>query len=152
MEDQQYQQERQAAIDAEFSDAEHYDKWLLTLSGGALGISIAFLKDIAKTPDPATLPCLITAWACLIAAIAFTIASLQFSQAGFRRYRENLDKQQNGNPVAAADNILVRIWLWFTGGNISARIVLLLNWLSLFLFVAGISALAAFSFQNLPRD
>ena len=139
MDDEQYQQERQASIEAEHSDAEHYDRWLLTLSAGALGISIAFLKDIAPNPDPSTHCWLITAWTSLIAAITATVGSMQVSQWAFQRYRALLDKQHAGNPEASQRNNPKTVLQW-------------LNWLSLFLFVTGISALAVFSFQNLPGE
>ena len=44
MDDKSYEQERKASLDAEYSDAEHYDKWLITLSSGGFGISIAFIQ------------------------------------------------------------------------------------------------------------
>ena len=50
---QQYRRfldERQSLNDARFKVAETLDKALLTLSGGALGISMTFVKDIAKNP------------------------------------------------------------------------------------------------------
>ena len=61
----EYESMTKASIEAEHSDAEHYDKWLLTLSSGAFGISIAFLQHIAPHPLADSKKYLVIAWAAL---------------------------------------------------------------------------------------
>lgn len=138
MEQSLYEQDRKASLDAEYSDAEHYDKWLLTLSSGAFGVSVAFIRYIAPNPISASKTFLILAWCFLLASILATMTSLQLSQIAFRRYREILDELRQGPQTRGPTNL-------------SGSFVLILNWLSLFLFVAGAAMLAVFTFINLAE-
>ena len=130
-----YLQERQSLIRGEHSDAEHYDKWLLTLSGGAFAISITFIRYIAPDPSGGSIAFLVIAWVSFLLSILATMTSLQCSQAAFQRQREILDALQS-NPNACQEN-------W------RATCVKALNWLSLGLFGLGAIMLAVFSTLNL---
>ncbi len=55
---------------------ESYDKLLVTLSGGALGISIAFLKDIVKLENVIFPNLLFYAWLAFILSLAAVLASV----------------------------------------------------------------------------
>ena len=136
MDDQSYEQERKASLDAEYSDAEHYDKWLITLSSGGFGISIAFIRYIAPHPTTTSKWFLAVAWVSLLLSIISTMASLQCSQSGFRRYRDILDQMKRGN--AKSDH-----------RNLPAKTAKILNWISLVLFSVGAAMLAIFSYVNL---
>ena len=133
---EQYQQDRKQTIEAEYSDAEHYDKWLITLASGAFGISIAFIRYIAPQPTLCSKFFLAASWVFLLLSISATMSSLQFSQVGFRRYREILDKKQIGEDSQGM-------------GNMYIKVVTHLNWSSLALFILGSAMLAIFSFLNL---
>lgn len=73
----QYQKERHADYSARsirldelaFKTSERYDQWVLTLSGGALAVSLTFLEKIAPEPVPATLWFLALSWLSFIGAI-----------------------------------------------------------------------------------
>jgi len=134
MQDEWYQEERKASLEAEYGDAEHYDKWLITLASGAFGISVAFIRYIAPNPDPATKIYLVLSWTFLLTSILATMASLQVSQLGFRRYREMLECLRDGNAP---------------GTNYPAKWAHFLNLASLLLFIIGAAMLAIFSFLNL---
>lgn len=94
---QQYRRfldERQSLNDARFKVAETLDKALLTLSGGALGISMTFVKDIAKNP---MCKCtLIGSWILFGLTIASILLSLYCCQAAYKKQREILDDEQIG--------------------------------------------------------
>lgn len=61
--------------------SEHTDKAILTLSAGALALSMTFLKDIVPLKDVIELPLIITAWG----AFGSSIACVLFSQYESRR-------------------------------------------------------------------
>ena len=123
--------ERSTSIEAEHKDAEHYDKWLLTISSGALGLSIAFVRDIAPEPIVDTKYWLVIAWSAFLSSIISTMLSLLVSQKAFQSYREHIDSEAS-----------VYKNYWGTGTTI-------LNWLSLVLFTVGAISLARYSYLNL---
>ena len=59
---QQYLDERKLLIDAEAEGARSFDKAIMTLSAGALGLSLTFIKEIVCHPHGSTLWLLIGAW------------------------------------------------------------------------------------------
>lgn len=127
--DESKREEIKASLGAEYKDAEHYDKWLLTLSSGAFGISIAFMRYIAPDPTPVSKGFLVAAWGSLLLTILATMSSMQFSQSGFRQYRKTLTQDNKTNKPAYWAKVL--------------------NWVSLALFIVGAAMLAVFSFLNL---
>ena len=72
-----YQKERHAAHiaiidrfdDLAFKTSERYDQWILTLSGGALAISLTFLEKIAPDPVKWSIFLLGVSWLAYIVAI-----------------------------------------------------------------------------------
>lgn len=63
------------------SASEHTDKAIMTLSAGALALSMTFLKDIVPLKDVIELPLIIAAWS----AFGFSIACVLFSQYESRK-------------------------------------------------------------------
>jgi len=61
------------------ASSDEFDKNLLTFSSGALGLSLAFIKDIVKLESAVALPWLYCSWAFLSACIILTIFSYRFS-------------------------------------------------------------------------
>lgn len=62
----------------------------MTLSGGGLALSLAFVKDIAENP---THTCLLkTAWVLLAASLFLVLASFLVSQAAFQWEIKQLDE------------------------------------------------------------
>lgn len=76
------------------SAASQFDKAILTLSAGALALSLTFVKDIAPTPDTTTVHLLKWAWAGFIASIVLTLLSFHSSLRAFRRYDKIIDTMQ----------------------------------------------------------
>jgi hypothetical protein len=77
----------QARADQQASSDE-FDKSLLTFSSGALGLSLAFIKDIVPLNQAGWLPWLYFSWVSFAACIAVTIASFQF---GIQAQKNHLD-------------------------------------------------------------
>lgn len=57
---------------------EAYDKAILTLGGGALGVSFVFVSDLG--PDPNHRYVLLTAWLLLAGSLGVIVASFMISQ------------------------------------------------------------------------
>jgi len=130
-----YLDERRLLIDEEREAARTFDKAMLTLSGGALGLSITFIRQLA--PNPHTTGLLIAAWAGLTVALLTTCIALHVSQLAFQRARDLLDDDQRGVKGALERS------------NVPAAWTRRLNWTATLVFVLGIALLAVFAFINL---
>jgi hypothetical protein len=83
--------------------AEAFDKTAVSLSGGALGVSIAFLKDIAPKPIPWTVLGLLgPSWVALVLSLLGVLLSQMASQKSMRHEIECLDGRRKRSPGAAA--------------------------------------------------
>lgn len=138
-EHQAYLDERRILIDLEKESSRSFDKAMLTLSAGALGLSITFIRQISPSPLPGTFGFLKVAWICFALSILTTLISFLLSQSAIRKQREILDQDyQKGSNVKEQDN-----WL--------ASATNALNWVSVLFFTVGIGLLSWFSIENLPE-
>jgi hypothetical protein len=131
----------QAYHEAELEISGRYDKWVLTLSGGALGLSITFIEKIAKNPTAETLFWLEISWTCLILSLLSALLSLVTSQSAIRENRQELDLAHSEN--RAPRLVFPRRFTWITNK---------LNWGSLLLFIVGVVFLCFFSFKNIDQS
>lgn len=69
-----------------------FDRALMTLSAGSLGLSIAFVNDIAE--EPTSVWVLQTSWICMGLALLFIVASFAVSVEVHRRLIDGLDKNR----------------------------------------------------------
>src|SRR5258705_7423220 len=67
------------------STHEQYDKAVLTLSTGLLGLSIAFIKSDSRTPGVRFRCLLMLSWVFLLLAILSTLTSFLLSQRALRK-------------------------------------------------------------------
>ena len=84
-----YPDERKVLVDAELEVAGRFDKGLLTMSGGTLFLSMAFMKNIASKPYLTWT--LFVTWVLLAATICAMLTSLLTSQSALRFQRKILD-------------------------------------------------------------
>ena len=82
---------RTLLLEAEKKAQEDFDKTVLTLSGGALGISFAFVKDIVGDKPIITVNLLLSAWITWGASLLFVLASFYLSTQAFRIAITQLD-------------------------------------------------------------
>lgn len=75
---------RRALVAAEQKAQEDYDKHVIALSGGALGISFLFLKDVIGGRPIEWDWALLAAWYCWAASIIAVLASFFLSQLALR--------------------------------------------------------------------
>jgi hypothetical protein len=76
---------RQSLIAAEQTMQSEYDKGVLTLSGGALGISLVYLKDVVGTKPLHNAGFLLGAWVVWGLSISLILASYFTSTKALRR-------------------------------------------------------------------
>lgn len=138
LEREAYFGERRALVQAEIQQASAFDKAILTLAAGALGLSLTFIREIAPNYDHRTVVWLCLAWGGFIASLLATLASFQLSQVALRRQRDLLDAQYRGDELANQTRL--------TG---LAKHVNRLNWGSLVAFILGTVLLAVFAAINL---
>jgi hypothetical protein len=120
-------------IAADQKSSESYDKAVMTLAGGALGLSLTFLKDIIKVPHPEFLWLLGTSWVCLTLSLTCILISMLSSQWALRKAIKQVD--QGLVPAVRA------------GGGF-AIMTEILNVLSATTLVIGVLLLAGFSISN----
>jgi hypothetical protein len=77
----------QARTDQQAS-SDAFDKSLLTFSSGALGLSLAFIKDVVPLDKAGWLPWLYLSWIAFASCIGVTIASFQL---GIQAQKTHLD-------------------------------------------------------------
>jgi len=133
---QEYTEERKLLINAELESAKSFDKAILTLSAGAIGLSITFIQQLAPTLQAEKLLCV--AWSGFILALLSTLSSFLLSQSALRKQREILDKDYEGKQSTQE----LKNW--------QATITNWLNWLSIIFFIVGVIHLALFSINNFP--
>lgn len=117
-----------------FEAANAYDKAIMSLSGGALGVSFAFVKNIVTKPAPDTVIWLWYAWISLGVSLASIIVSMLFSQKAIRTAITQVD-----------DGTIYSV----QPGGCSSYFTTFLTWLSGICFVVGVVFLAYFAKINL---
>jgi hypothetical protein len=121
------------SCEAEERQSQGYDRAIITLSAGALAISVTYLQDIA--PEPVHKWVLGLSWACLGLSLLASLGSMLTSQHAHRRHRQILDAL-----LADKDEGDANTWSDVTNG---------LNWASSLTFALGVIFLFAFCFVNL---
>ena len=121
---------------SEREGARSFDKAMLTLSAGALGLSITFIHNIA--PNPQCINLLIISWCFFTIALLCTLSSFLTSQFGSRKQRKILDNYYKDPSIdqAMQKNCYAVITNW-------------LNIISLSLFIIGVFFMLFFSYSNL---
>lgn len=115
-----------------------YDKAVMTLSGGALGVSIAFVKDFLGKTNPSQ-PIqngfqLFTAWTCWGISITAILISLFVSACAMRKAIEQTDN---------------RVLYYEKLGGWQDRLTRVLNPVAGLLFMTGVVFIGLFAKNNL---
>ena len=82
---------RRLLVDLEQKSIESFDKAVLTLSGGALGLSMTFLNDFVEPAREAQAIWLLIAWGCWAASLILTLLSFWLSARAMRKAVQQLD-------------------------------------------------------------
>lgn len=119
---------------AEQKAQEDYDKTILSLSGGALGISFAFIDKVIGTGAVIQPRLLFCAWLSWGSSVIFVLTSYFFSQLALRRAIKQVDMHQ--------------IYIKRPGGFFSIAIDIC-NVMGGLLFFAGVILIVIFVQKNL---
>jgi len=130
---------RQHLVAAEQKSQEEYDKAALTLSGGALGVSFAFVKDLVG-PSGVVLPgMLVAAWMLWAASIVAVLASYYVSRLALRKAIVDCDNDNIRKPTCTPGGYYTTALRWLNGA-------------SGVLFLAGVVSISVFVFNNIPKE
>ncbi len=129
---------RQNLDAAELEVSGRYDKWILTLSGGALGLSITFLEKIATAPPKWSFWILGAAWIFYVISLMSALLSFLTSQSAIRDIRNQIDSNWDEQKKRSVNQ-----------KKIFKTLTNVLNWGSMALFVFGTVLLCVFSLINI---
>jgi hypothetical protein len=132
--DDSLQEYRRHLIAAEQKAQEDFDKTIVSLSGGALGVSFVFLKDFVGVGPILFRSLLFAAWICWGVSVTSVLFSFFASNLALRRAIAQVDSDK-----AYVESI----------GGILSKITAILNVLGGILFFAGVIFIALFVMYNL---
>jgi hypothetical protein len=127
-------QYRQGLIDTQRKLNENYDNLLVTLSGGALALSITFLKDIIGSNEMVYPYFLLIAWSLFVLSLASILGEILFGILAHKKAITQVD-----------DNTIYEKKV----GGISSNISTILHWSSAVSLVLGLIFISIFSFYNI---
>ena len=128
---------------ADHDASESYDKLLIALSSGALGLSMTFIKDIAPSPLAETRATLVSGWGCLLLSLLATLASLLTSQRALRSTMSALrDPKDSVKTTLATAHARGKAWSRWTHA---------LNLVAAVLLTAGLLQVVRFAAKNYGR-
>lgn len=133
-----YASTRADLLNRQISNSENFDKAILSLSTGLLGLSLAFIKDIVKFDNADLKFILVLSWYCLAFSIISTIMSFITSQLGIKKqlvFAEKYYLEKNDD--------------YLTKENTPAKITDFLNYSSGIVFVLAIFLTIIFVSTNL---
>ena len=79
---------------------ESLDKYVLTLSSGALALSLSLIRDVVPLVSAQWFPALVVSWTAFVGAIALTMASFVVGQLAHDKQLDILEKFQQGDDRA----------------------------------------------------
>lgn len=124
------------------SNAEAYDKAILTYSTGALALSLGFLKDNATAGTGSHFWILVTSWACFVVSIISIILSYLFAVSGNKKALKAVERYYIHGDDSAADEPT----------NIFSRMVGITAWVAGLLFCAGAALTACFVVYSIEEN
>lgn len=127
---------RTSLIEAELSMQGEYDKSTLALSGGGLGVSFAYLKDVLSAAPTQHRWILLAAWTVWGLSIASTLLSFGTSLRAIRRAIVEVDRRTIY--LSDAKSFWALATRWF-------------NWMAGIFFIVGLGLLIAFVILNPPK-
>lgn len=135
-----YNEHRKQAWNDIQSSTDSFDQALLALSSGALGISLAFIKDIVPLKEAVWLGLLFTSWISFAACILVTVFSFQLSIKAQKEHLEYLPKYY----VEGKEEYLTR-------RSCYSKILTFFTWLAATSFLVGLVCTVVFCINNVSR-
>lgn len=141
----EYISHRERLLAGEQYYARSYDKWLLTLSGGALALSMALCKDVVVGTPQGT-GWLLASWVLFAAAILITLSCMLLSHGAHEKDVEILDQNYEKHEEDWQRQVSVE-----QGAQWRRKAIGYLNKASLVCFFAGLCLLAYFASLNMEK-
>ncbi len=92
------------------SGSENFDKYMLTFSSGALGLSLAFIKDVVPIGKAVWTLSLITSWGMFVLCILTTLISFRISIRALEKMVPCLDAFYLNGDASAFNKHLESFW------------------------------------------
>ena len=121
---------RQWLVAAEHDASRDFDRAVMALAGGALGLSVTFIHEIVASPVYRSSVWIALAWGCLSLSLLSILVSMLTSQHALRRAIKQVDAQ-TVHQVARAGGWLSMVT---EGLNIVAALTLVLGLVFLVVF------------------
>ncbi len=137
--------ERKELLSTAKEAAIQYAKAIMTLSAGALALSLTFMKDIAPNPLPNTLFYLKTSWFLFCSSLIAIVISFLLSEFAFIKQVEIAQKALSIDPKKEDINHP-------SHSNPYKKWIVFLNILSLLAFILGVILIVLFSASNLKTS
>lgn len=131
-------EERTTLIDINREAARSFDQTMITLSAGALGLSLTFVRYIA--PEPVSTIFLIISWICLILSMLSILISFMCTQYSCLNQIKIIDELIEGKTEFKDTSKNSNRWIKRTE---------IANITSVITFIIGVSLLAFFAINNL---
>jgi len=122
------------------SGTENFDKYLLTFSSGALGLSLAFVKDVAPFGQAVWIPSLFVSWVAFLLCILVTLISFRISILALEGMLPHLNEFYLNSNAEAFDKHRES---WLT------KAVEWLAWAGIILFICGVFFTMMFVYANI---
>lgn len=107
--DEQLQEYRKLLQNLEIKSLESYDKAVMSLSGGGLGISFAFINDYLGEASVNCKLLLVSSWVCWSISILIVIFSYLFSHYAIRKAIESVDNGEITDSLGGKFDIITRV-------------------------------------------
>lgn len=117
----------------EYSQAELQDRWIVYISGVALGVTLSFIRELDAPLEHSWT--IVTSWGLLALSVSAAISSIATGRGSMRR----VISYRRQNPGKELPNDLAKLWIEATG---------VLNWTALVSLVGGLAAMVAFGALN----
>lgn len=117
-----------------------FDKTLVTLSTGGIGLSVLLFQWIAERQDLVGVSIMVTSWIVLLVGLLCNLASYLTSAEDVRNEISRIDEEiSSGEAVEDA-------------GNLFRSVTKFLNWIALACFTLGTASLLTFAYLNTVGD
>lgn len=131
-----YLKTRESYVDKQCEQSNLRDKYVLTLSGAALALSMAYIEKVGPLQSARYVALLVASWFLFSVALIGAVFSFHYSVNCYSDYIDQMDSKY----IAGSD---------FDGlSSKRERIVVLLNNISILAFVAGITFFGLFAAVN----
>jgi hypothetical protein len=146
MADKTLQEHRKHLVDARQKAFEDFDKTIIALGGGALGISVTFVKDLLGPGEISLRGLLLWAWLCWVLCLLTVLSSYFVSQRALDTAIAQLDSKDVDNSAGGFYSTVTHIL------NISGALEFLVGLILFIVFVYANLEVLKVSNQNKPAS